>query len=101
MDLSHSLTTPNTWRMSLRLGSSGSSERYNDDHRHSGIGLHTPADAHYGRAEAIREQRGVLLLDACAEHPERFVRKMPTPPVLPAVAWIDQPEEEATDSLNR
>jgi putative transposase len=74
---------------------------YNDDHRHSGIGLHTPADVHYGRAEAIREQRGVVLLDAYAKHPERFVRKIPTPPVLPAVAWINQPEKEAADSLNR
>jgi putative transposase len=74
---------------------------YNDDHRHSGIGLHTPADVHYGRAEAIREQRGLVLLDAYAQHPERFVRKIPTPPVLPEVAWINQPEKEATDSLNR
>jgi putative transposase len=73
---------------------------YNHDHRHSGIGLHTPADVHYGRAEAIREQRGVVLLDAYAKHPERFVRKIPTPPVLPAVAWINQPQKEATDSLN-
>ena len=67
---------------------------YNDDHRHSGIGLHVPADVHYGRAEAIREQRGVVLLDAYGEHPERFVRKIPTPPALPAVAWINKPEEE-------
>jgi len=74
---------------------------YNDDHRHSGIGLHTPADVHYGRAEAIREQRGVVLIDAYGKHPERFVRKIPTPPVLPQVAWINQPEEEATNSLNR
>jgi putative transposase len=74
---------------------------YNDDHRHSGIGLHTPADVHYGRAESIREQRGVVLLDAYGKHPERFVRKIPTPPVLPAVAWINQPAEEVTDSLNR
>ena len=74
---------------------------YNDDHRHSGIGLHTPADVHYGRAEAIREQRGTVLLDAYGKHPERFVRKIPTPPVLPAVAWINQPEKEVTDSLNR
>ena len=73
---------------------------YNDDHRHSGIGLHTPADVHYGRAEAIREQRGVVLLDAYAKHPERFVRKFPSPPALPAVAWINQPEE-AANSLNR
>jgi putative transposase len=26
---------------------------YNDEHRHSGIGLHTPADVHYGRAETV------------------------------------------------
>jgi len=73
---------------------------YNDDHRHSGIGLHTPADVHYGRAEAIREQRGAVLLHAYAKHPERFVRKIPSPPALPAVAWINQPEE-AANSLNQ
>jgi len=66
-----------------------------------GLRVHnTPADVHYGRAEAIREQRGVVLLDAYAKHPERFVRKIPTPPVLPVVAWINQPEE-AANSLNR
>ncbi len=73
---------------------------YNDDHRHSGIGLHTPADVHNGRAEAIRDRRGAVLLNAYAAHPERFVRKVPTRPALPEVAWINQPKEEATDSLN-
>lgn len=29
---------------------------YNTEHRHSGIGLHTPADVHYGRAETVRAQ---------------------------------------------
>jgi putative transposase len=67
---------------------------YNDDHRHSGIGLHTPGDVHYGRAQAIREQRGAVLLDAYGQHPERFVRQIPTPPALPVVAWINKPEEE-------
>jgi putative transposase len=67
---------------------------YNDDHRHSGIGLHTPADVHYGRAEAIRQQRGVVLLNAYGNHPERFVRQIPTPPALPVAAWINKPEEE-------
>jgi putative transposase len=73
---------------------------YNDHHRHSGIGLHTPADVHYGRADEIRDRRGVVLLDAYAEHPERFVRKIPTPPPIPTVAWINQPEKGAADSLN-
>ena len=66
---------------------------YNDDHRHSGIGFHTPADVHYGRAEAIREQRGLILDAAYRDHPERFVRKPPVPPLLPTVAWINQPTE--------
>jgi putative transposase len=73
---------------------------YNDDHRHSGIGLHTPADVHYGRAEDLRKRRGVVLLNAYAEHPERFVRKVPTPPTLPTVAWINEPEKEVVDSQN-
>lgn len=67
---------------------------YNDDHRHSGIGFHTPADVHYGRAETIREQRGQVLDAAYAAHPERFVRKAPEPPALPTVAWINEPKEE-------
>jgi putative transposase len=67
---------------------------YNDDHRHSGIGFHTPADVHYGRAEIVREQRGQVLNAAYAAHPERFVRKAPEPPKLPTVAWINEPKEE-------
>lgn len=30
---------------------------YNTEHRHSGIGLHTPVDVHYGRAADVRESR--------------------------------------------
>ena len=66
---------------------------YNADHRHSGIGFHTPADVHYGWAEGARAQRGLVLDAAYANHPERFVRKPPTPPALPEVAWINKPED--------
>jgi putative transposase len=68
---------------------------YNLDHRHSGIGFHTPADVHHGRAELIREQRAVVLNDAYAAHPERFVRKPPEPPALPTAVWINEPKEDA------
>jgi len=34
---------------------------YNHTHRHSGIGLMTPATVHYGRAEETRAQRGRVL----------------------------------------
>jgi putative transposase len=66
---------------------------YNQEHRHSGIGLHTPADLHYGRAGLLQAQRGLVLDAAYTAHPERFVRKPPTPPALPTVAWINKPED--------
>jgi putative transposase len=69
---------------------------YNDDHRHSGIAFHTPADVHYGRAALAREQRGQVLDAAYAAHPERFVRNPPQPPTLPTAAWINRPEETTT-----
>jgi putative transposase len=67
---------------------------YNDDHRHSGIGFHTPADVHYQRAALVRHQRAVVLNAAYAEHPERFVRKPPEPPKLPTAVWINEPKQD-------
>jgi putative transposase len=64
---------------------------YNVEHRHSGIGLLTPADVHHGRAEQITLARGVVLEGAYAAHPERFVRKPPQPPRLPEAVWINKP----------
>jgi putative transposase len=66
---------------------------YNDDHRHTGLGLHTAADVHHGRADIVREQRAVVLTAAYDAHPERFVRKPPEPPKLPVVSWINQPND--------
>jgi len=70
---------------------------YNDDHRHSGIGLHTPTDVHYGLAEAVRDKRAGVLNTAYQAHPERFVQRPPTPPKLPTLAAINPPppQEEA------
>jgi putative transposase len=71
---------------------------YNDDHRHTGLGLHTATDVHYGLAEAVRDKRAGVLNTAYTAHPERFVRKPPQPPKLPTTAWInrpDQPKEQA------
>ncbi len=67
---------------------------YNDDHRHSGIGYHTPADVHYGRAGQVHAARAVILSTAHTAHPERFVRKPPSPPGLPRPAWINRPLPE-------
>jgi putative transposase len=64
---------------------------YNHAHHHSALGLLTPADVHYGRAETTRAQRATVLTHAYAQHPERFVRGVPQPPALPTAAWINQP----------
>ncbi len=71
---------------------------YNRDHRHSGIGFHTPHDVHYGHARAVRDARADVLAAAYARNPERFVRKHPEPPALPTAAWINRPLE--IDSMN-
>lgn len=69
---------------------------YNLDHRHSGIGWHTPASVHYGTAEQIRQQRALTLDAAYQQHPERFIRKPPQPPQISPTIWINQPEQEAS-----
>ena len=45
---------------------------YNHEHRHSGIGLHTPYSVHIGTAAAIQDQRQAVLNAACAANPRRF-----------------------------
>jgi putative transposase len=66
---------------------------YNQEHRHSGIGFMTPQAVHYGRAEAVREARQQVLLAAYQQHPERFVRKVPVPPMVPQEVWINPPAQ--------
>jgi putative transposase len=65
---------------------------YNTEHRHSGLGLHTPYDVHLGLAEARRLQRAEVLTAAYAAHPDRFVRQPPVPASLPTAAWINKPK---------
>jgi len=67
---------------------------YNGQHRHSGIGLMTPEVVHYGKAAELWERRQQVLLAAAEIHPERFVRKPPSPPALPTAVWINKPKEE-------
>ena len=71
---------------------------YNDDHRHSGIGMMTPATVHYGLSAAVSKKRQVALNSAYAAHPERFVRRQPTPPQLPKEVWINKPQNSNEDT---
>jgi putative transposase len=72
---------------------------YNNDHRHSGIGLLTPATVHFGRAVEVTTQRGRVLGGAFDAHPERFVRGAPRPPAHPTAAWINPPVVPFFDEL--
>lgn len=63
---------------------------YNNEHRHSGIAMMTPASVHRGRAHQVREKRALVLEAAWKRHPERFARR-PIPTALPTAAWINPP----------
>jgi putative transposase len=71
---------------------------YNTEHRHSALGLHTPHDMHFGLAEARQIARAAVLTAAYAATPERFVRRPPTPALLPTAAWINRPKPIAIPS---
>lgn len=68
---------------------------YNHIHRHSGIGLHTPASLHYGTATEIQARRAATLHAAYTANPARFRHQKPAPPKLPTTAWINKPTPEA------
>ncbi len=64
---------------------------YNQDHHHSGIGLMTPDQVHYGQIDAVHAARQVTLDLAFSANPERFVKKPPVPPNKPTATWINPP----------
>jgi putative transposase len=65
---------------------------YNDEHRHSGLGLLSPAVVHHGLAPEAIERRRAVLDAAYSVHPERFVRKPPQPLPAPKEVWINKPQ---------
>ena len=73
---------------------------YNAEHRHSGLGLLTAHDVHYGLADQRIEARAGVLTAAYAAHPERFVAGVPRPPARPTEVWINPPPATATSPSN-
>lgn len=65
---------------------------YNTEHRHSGIGMLTPEMVHYGLADAVLENRRLVLASAYETHPERFVKGQSIPRALPEAVWINPPK---------
>lgn len=66
---------------------------YNNEHRHSGIAMLTPADVYFGRSQRILANRRQVLDTAYAANPERFPRGMPKTACLPAAVYINPPKE--------
>lgn len=62
--------------------------RYATEHRHSGLGHHTPASVHDGTAAQIRQRRQRTLDAYWKQHPERF-RRRPTAPEHPQSTGIN------------
>ena len=60
------------------------------EHRHSALGLHTPASVYFGTAADIQAERARVMADAYAANPNRFGTP-PQPPKLPTAAWINPP----------
>ena len=64
---------------------------YNEEHRHSSLGLLTPAMVHFGQAQSVLARRQTVLDAAYQAHPDRFVRRPPKPLPLPSEVWINKP----------
>jgi len=70
---------------------------YNVEHHHSGLGLVTPHDVHFGLADQRVTALAIVLAAAYAAHPERFPRGLPQPPARPGAVWINPSKPPATE----
>jgi putative transposase len=72
---------------------------YNYEHHHSALGLLTPADVHFGRAQTILDQRQLVLQAAYLKNPERFVKGPSLPAQAPPAVWINPPRPAILEEL--
>jgi hypothetical protein len=71
---------------------------YDTAHRHSGVGLMTPAMVHGGEVEAVTQVRKLTLSAAFEGHRGPLVRGTPRPPVVPEAAWINKAKTNSSRS---
>jgi len=72
---------------------------YNAEHHHSGLGLLTPHDVHFGLAAQRLAERAAVLTTAYAAHPERFPAGRPMPATAPTQVWINPPKPRALEEV--
>ena len=80
------------WQAAARAWATDFFHWYNYEHHHSALGLLTPADVHFGRAQSILDQRQQVLHAAYLKNPERFVKGPSLPASLPSAVWINPPK---------
>jgi len=85
-----------------RIFMDGFAHWYNHEHRHTGIGLHTPADVHFGLAVATAAGRRTVLAEARARHPHRFGGITTAPKILdlPDTVWINRPADDTSQQTD-
>lgn len=74
---------------------------YNHEHRHTGIGLHTAADVHFGLAADKATDRCAVLDNARTRYPHRFgTTSAPKILDLPDTVWINRPAHNTTEETD-
>jgi putative transposase len=72
---------------------------YNTQHRHSGIAMLTPEQVHNNTFQQTLRSRSQTLRNAFPEHPERFVRGVPSVKQVPTEVWINKPNVKEQSAL--
>ena len=62
---------------------------YNEEHRHTGLNLHTPASVHFGTVEEVVKKRQMTMDVAYTLHPERFAKGRPVVQMNPKTVGIN------------
>jgi len=73
---------------------------YNQQHRHSGIGMLTPEMVHFGKAAEMIAKQQAVMDTAYQMHPERFVRNPPKRRLPPLQVWINPPTPTGEQTSN-
>ena len=73
---------------------------YNDEHRHSSLGLFTPSAVYHGEHLSIQKVRQAALDARYAQTPERYVNGPPRAPEVPSVVSINPEKPVAVISPN-
>lgn len=71
---------------------------YNQEHYHTGIALLTPAQVHYGEAEAVLARRQATLDAAFEQAPKQFGHRRPLVTRLPQTVWINRPAQPVCEA---